>query len=65
MMRRAEEVLLQQRVAKAGDVIAVVSGTGGTVGPTNLMRLHVIGEDGPRVERRRAGPRLQAPGSKH
>lgn len=52
MMRRAEEVLLQRRVARVGDVIAVVSGTSGAGGPTNLMRLHVIGENGTTPERR-------------
>ncbi len=44
MMSRAEQELQQRRVARVGDVVAVVSGTSGAGGPTNLMRLHVIGE---------------------
>jgi pyruvate kinase len=58
MMRGAERVLQERGVADAGDVIAVVSGTSGSGGPTNLMRLHVIGENAPE-RRQEQRPRLE------
>jgi pyruvate kinase len=45
MVRGAERELRQREVAHRGDVVAVISGSSGSGGPTNLMRLHVIGEN--------------------
>ena len=45
---------MQQGAAGPGDVVAVISGTRGASGSTNLMRLHVVGENGGLPERRRA-----------
>ena len=45
MARGAERELRNRKAAARGDVVAVVSGTSGSGGPTNLMRLHVIGEN--------------------
>jgi pyruvate kinase len=53
MVRAAERELVQYGAAAAGDVVAVISGTRGASGSTNLMRLHVVGEaDSPREHRR-------------
>jgi pyruvate kinase len=54
MVRRAESELLQQGAAGTGDVVAVISGTRGASGSTNLMRLHVVGGEQRPPERRRA-----------
>ena len=41
----AEKRLLQEKLARKGDVVAIVAGTPlGLRGKTNLMKLHVIGE---------------------
>ena len=53
MVRAAERELMQCGAAARGDVVAVISGTHGTSGSTNLMRLHVIGENESAPERRR------------
>jgi pyruvate kinase len=54
MVRGAERALVRCHAAAPGDVVAVISGTRGASGSTNLLRLHVVGEtDGP-LERRRA-----------
>ena len=53
MVRHAEQALAGLRVAQPGDVLGVISGTRGTTGSTNLMRLHVIGEKRPTRDRRR------------
>jgi pyruvate kinase len=44
MVRNAEDELLKRGMAEKGDVIGVISGTSGSSGSTNLMRLHVVGE---------------------
>ena len=54
MVRRAERELLQQGAAGMGDVVAVISGTRGASGSTNLMRLHVVGGEQRPPERLRA-----------
>jgi pyruvate kinase-like protein len=54
MVRGAERELMQQGPAAPGDVVAVISGTRGASGSTNLMRLHIVGEGQPPPERRRA-----------
>jgi hypothetical protein len=54
MVRRAERELVQQGAAGTGDVVAVISGTRGASGSTNLMRLHIVGEGQRTPERRRA-----------
>ncbi|MGA2000377.1 MAG: pyruvate kinase [Terriglobales bacterium] len=54
MVRRAERELMQQGAAGPGDVVAVISGTRGASGSTNLMRLHIVGEGQRLPERRRA-----------
>ena len=54
MVRGAERALVQHHAAAPGDVVAVISGTRGASGSTNLMRLHVVGENGGLPERRRA-----------
>lgn len=45
MVRGAEEELLRRKIVKEGDVIGVISGTLGSTGSTNLMRLHTAGAD--------------------
>jgi len=41
----AEERLLEENLARPGDVVAIVAGTPlGLAGRTNLMKLHVVGE---------------------
>ncbi len=53
MVRDAETYLREKALVRQGDVMSVISGTRGASGSTNLMRLHVVGEnDGP-LERRR------------
>ena len=54
MVREAESELVLKGAAARGDVVAVISGTHGTSGSTNLMRLHVIGQNDHPPERRRA-----------
>jgi pyruvate kinase len=44
MVRQAERDLVRRGRVRPGDVMAVVSGTRGASGSTNLMRLHVVGE---------------------
>jgi pyruvate kinase len=56
MVREAERELVLKGAATRGDVVAVISGTHGTSGSTNLMRLHVIGQNDHPAERRRARP---------
>lgn len=46
MLRNTEQELMSRGSLAAGDVMAVVSGTGGAAGSTNMMRLHVAGELG-------------------
>ncbi len=53
MVRGAERELTARRVLRPGDVVAVISGTRGATGSTNLMRLHVAGQQDSRPERRR------------
>ena len=62
MPGHAESVLMGKRILQAGDIIAIVSGTRGATGSTNLMRLHVAGEAAP-PERRARGPRKPKSGS--
>jgi pyruvate kinase len=45
MVRGAEEELIERKIVKNGDVIGVISGTLGSTGSTNLMRLHSVGTD--------------------
>lgn len=45
MVRGAEAELLARGVIKMGDVMGVISGTLGSTGSTNLMRLHTVGTD--------------------
>ncbi len=54
MVRGAERELMQHGAAAPGDVVAVISGTRGASGSTNLMRLHVVSEANRLPERRRA-----------
>jgi pyruvate kinase len=55
MLRNAESVLTANGRLARGDVMAIISGTRGASGSTNLMRLHVAGEnEGP--ERRSRKP---------
>jgi pyruvate kinase len=60
MVRGAEEELIRRNVVKNGDVMGVISGTLGSTGSTNLMRLHTVGTDNisGRPERRKT-PRLK------
>ncbi len=51
MLRNAEQILLEKGLLARGEVMAIISGTRGASGSTNLMRLHVAGEDD-RPERR-------------
>ena len=51
MVADAEQELMSRGLLAKGRVLAVVSGTRGTSGSTNMMRLHVTGEDR-RAERR-------------
>jgi pyruvate kinase len=53
MARGAERELHRRGAVDIGDVFAVLSGTRGSSGSTNLMRLHVVGEE-PGQDRRRA-----------
>jgi len=43
MVLQAERLLLKTHAVQPGDVIAIVAGTSTTSGPTNFMRLHVVG----------------------
>ncbi len=45
MVRQAERYLRGAGAVQSGDVVAIISGTKGATGSTNLMRLHVAGED--------------------
>ena len=54
MVREAERALVLKGAAAPGDVVAVIAGTHGTSGSTNLMRLHVIGQSDRPAERRRS-----------
>ena len=45
MVRGAEEELISRKIVKSGNVIGVISGTLGSTGSTNLMRLHTVGTD--------------------
>jgi pyruvate kinase len=45
MLRQAEHYLRGAGAVARGDVMAIISGTRGAAGSTNLMRLHVAGED--------------------
>ncbi len=59
MVRHAERELARLGLAQPGDVLGIISGTRGTTGSTNLMRLHVIREKGlVRDRRRRRRPGL-------
>ncbi|MGZ4819178.1 MAG: pyruvate kinase [Terriglobales bacterium] len=58
MVFAAEREFLQRGIASRGDVVSVISGTRGASGSTNLMRLHIIGDEQRPTERRR--PRTQA-----
>src|SRR3954469_12761990 len=60
MVRGAEEELIRRKVVKNGDVMGVISGTLGSTGSTNLLRLHTVGTDNisGQPERRKA-PRLK------
>jgi pyruvate kinase len=60
MVRDAEEELIRRKVVKNGDVMGVISGTLGSSGSTNLLRLHTVGTDNisGRPERRKV-PRLK------
>jgi pyruvate kinase len=64
MVRGAERELVRDGVAGRGDVVAVISGTHGTAGSTNLMRLHTIGENG-EPERRRARAQAEREREEH
>ncbi len=48
MVRQAEGELLRRELVRPGEVLAVISGTRGASGSTNLMRLHIVG--GARLE---------------
>ncbi len=52
MVRGSERHLTRAGAVRGGDVMAIISGTRGSAGSTNLMRLHVVGEND-RSERRR------------
>jgi pyruvate kinase len=54
MLRHAERTLMDKGLLAAGQIMAIISGTRGASGSTNLMRLHVAGESD-RSERRSAG----------
>ena len=42
---RAEKRLLEEKVVRRGDIIAIIAGTPlGAKGTTNMMRLHRVGE---------------------
>ena len=60
MVRDAEVELIERGVVKNGDVMGVISGTLGSSGSTNLLRLHTVGTDNisGRPERRKT-PRLK------
>jgi len=63
MVRGAEEELSKREVVKEGDVIGVISGTIGSSGSTNIMRLHTVGTDnisGDLESGARRKPRAQA-----
>jgi pyruvate kinase len=45
MVRDAEAELMSRGVVKNGDVMGVISGTLGSTGSTNLLRLHTVGTD--------------------
>ncbi len=45
MVRTAEHELLKKGVVRRGDVMGVISGTRGASGSTNIMRLHVVGDE--------------------
>ena len=53
MLRHAEASLTDRGLLCPGQIMAIISGTRGASGSTNLMRLHVAGESdrGPRDER--------------
>ncbi len=53
MARGAERELHRRGAVAAGDVFAIISGTRGSSGSTNLLRLNVAGEEQPRHDRRR------------
>jgi len=55
MVRSAEREFVQHGVASRGDVVSVISGTRGSSGSTNLMRLHIVGEEHQRTSERRRG----------
>ncbi|MGI9101023.1 MAG: pyruvate kinase [Terriglobales bacterium] len=57
MVRAAERELVHAAVVERGDVVAVISGTRGSTGSTNLMRLHVIGDVLAHSERRQTRAR--------
>jgi pyruvate kinase len=60
MVRGAEEELIQRKIVKNGEVIGVISGTMGSTGSTNLMRLHTVGTDNiSGAPERRKIPRLR------
>jgi pyruvate kinase len=42
MVIKAERMMLKKHAVQAGEVIAIVAGTGTTTGSTNFMRLHVV-----------------------
>ena len=44
MLRNAEQELISRGLLFAGSVMAVISGTRGTAGSTNMLRLQVAGE---------------------
>lgn len=62
MVSTAECLMLKRHAVQAGDVMAIVAGTGTASGSTNFMRLHVVGagevHEFGHVERRKR-PRLQ------
>ncbi len=61
MLFGAERVLEARGVARPGQVIAVISGTTGRSGSTNLMRLHVVGSDRTEIgQERRQGTRQRS-----
>ncbi len=65
MVRGAEETLKARNVVKDGDVLGVISGTLGSTGSTNLMRLHSVGTDNisgkSELERRKTARRKPSP----
>jgi pyruvate kinase len=50
MVHGAEVELIRRKIVNSGDVLGVISGTLGTTGSTNLMRLHTVGADRPPAE---------------